>query len=180
MFLFQVPLDKLCDVVFFFQQTQQQGLYAVFLSWYLLQTWPKMQINFPLLNVTGCWTITAEGTQSFMRSCKSRLRWQRGMCALSGECWSRDTRPRFAMPMAGRCFTSLLPKEKSDVCGCSWSMEVRGFYLFWVLLLKVPLEGSILLVNSVGEVLLSLFKPSNEHYQRFVLHLIFFKVTIHD
>lgn len=126
-----------------------------------------MQINLPLLNMTGCWTITAEGTQSFMRSFKSRLRWQRGMCALSGECWSRDTRLRFVMPMAGRCFTSLQPKEKSDACGCSWSMEVSGFYLFRILLLKVPLEGSILLVNSVCEVLFGFLIPKRTCFWTF-------------
>lgn len=158
-----------CNIFF---PADSKVFYAAFLSWYLLRTWPEMQINLPFLNVTGCWTITAEGTLSFMRSCKSRLRWQQGMCALSGECWSRDTRLRFVMPMAGRCFTSLLPKEKSDACVCSWSMEVRGFYLFWILLLKVPLEGSILLVNNVCEVLFGFLIPSNEHFQQYVLHFI--------
>lgn len=93
-----------------------------------------------ILIVTGCWTITAGGTLSFMRSCRSRLQWQQVMCTLSGECWSKDTRLRSAMPMAGHCSTSLLPKEKRDVFESFWSMEVRGFVLF-VMLLKLALSG---------------------------------------
>lgn len=77
-----------------------------------------------------------------MKSCRSRQQWQRGMSALLGECWSKDTHLRSAMPTAGHCSTSLLPKEKRDVFESFWSMEVRGFvFFFFVLLLKLASFG---------------------------------------
>lgn len=121
--------------------------------------WP-----LPLRDVTGCWTITVEGTPSFKRSCRyrqrhlilrrstlplalptgkwllmlemnanalglfclcSRLQWQRGMCTLSGRCWSKATLRRSVMPTGGPCSTSPLPRGRRDVSGSSWSTEVN-------------------------------------------------------
>lgn len=53
------------------------------------------------------------------------------MSALSEECWSKDTHLKSAMPMGGHFSTSLLQKEKSDVCESFWSMEVRGLVVFF-------------------------------------------------
>lgn len=79
-----------------------------------------------LRDVTGCWTITAEGTQSCRRSCRSRRRWRLAMSTLSARCWSRATRPRSETPTAGRCCTSLRPRARSAVCACSSNTEVKG------------------------------------------------------
>lgn len=79
-----------------------------------------------LRDVTGCWTITAEGTQSYRRSCRSRRRWRLAMSTLSARCWSRATRPRSETPMAGRCCTSLRRRAKSVACACSSNTEVKS------------------------------------------------------
>ena len=49
------------------------------------------------------------------------------MCAPSAGCWSRATPLKYGTPTDGRCSISLPPRERRDVYGSSWSMEVRGF-----------------------------------------------------
>lgn len=106
-------------------------------------------MNIPIRNVTGCWTITAEGTLSFMRSCRSRLQWQRGMSALSEECWNKDTLLRSVMPTVGHCSISLLPKEKRDVFEYFWSMEVWGFVFFSLFIFCPAAEVGYILKSSI-------------------------------
>lgn len=102
-----------------------------------------------LRDVTGCWTITAEGTQSYRRSCRSRRRWRPAMSTPSARCWSRATRPRSETPTAGRCCTSLRQRAKSAACACSSNTEVKGLVFRTVAMCRSDLKCQLVRKSKV-------------------------------
>lgn len=100
-------------------------------TWVCLSAGTQERLSAVLRDVTGCWTITVEGTQSYRRSCRSKRQWRPAMSTPSARCWSRATRPRSGTPTAGHCCTSLRRRGRSDVCACSSNTEVKTILGQW-------------------------------------------------